>query len=1142
MRKFKKLSLFLVLVMILSSLPMGAFAETTHLIEEGEVLWKIAEQYGTDYETLAEYNDLEDPNKIYAGDSLMIPDGKTITLLGTADLHGRIYAYEYAVDAVDKDAGLAKIQTIVNREMAINPDAILMDVGDTVQDNMAVIFNDLPVHPMVQAMNEMDYDVWTLGNHEFNFEKSFLDRNIAAFEGTVLSTNIYKEGTNERYVDGYEIFEIDGVRVAVVGMIPPNVPVWEAAAPSHFTGLEFKDVLAETTKVVAELEGKYDVLVGAYHLGPDGQYGYAGMEEVAENFPQFDVIFGGHAHSKYTNEVNGVQLIEPGKYGWALAKAEISLESTADGYEVTAVVTENLETYNEVEDPGILDKFASIHTQSVAYANEVVGTVTADYVERVDFITGEASVTTMPTAQLQDTALIDLINDVQMFYAESQVSSAAAFKSDMNLVAGEFKRKNLADIYKYTNTLNGVNITGANLKKYMEWSASYFNTYTDGDVTISFDQNVRGYNYDMFSGVTYDIDISKPAGERITNLMLGDAAIVDTDTYKLAVNNYRLGTLLGKDWVTSDDIYYDSYTELQDAGRIRDMIGVYLNDEKAGIATPSVDNNWKIIGADLEHALKDTVLDMIIAEEILIPKSEDGRTYNVKAVNVYELMQQGIIDQDTLDANDITDVYEELTIMHTNDMHGFFKYGKYDGMGAALMATKIKEVRAEKTNTLLLDGGDATQGNNFVNLTQGENAVIVMNALGYDAMAAGNHEFDNGSARLLEIADLLEFPMLAANIKNDDGTDFIEKYTIKEMDGFTVAIFGLATPETTYKAHPKYTEGLTFEDPAVTAAAMVAELEPLADVIIVVAHIGNEGDYTTEAIAKAVPGIDVIIDGHSHSEYANGIKVDDTLIVQAEEKTKNLGMATLTLVNDVVVYSSATMYTKSDAADTTPDADMEALIVTLDAVNDPIENEVVATSTVVLDGERADVRTGETNLGNLIAEALMHAGSADVALTNGGGIRASIDEGDVTKGEILTVLPFNNTVRVIELTGADILAAIEHGIDSYPEAKGAFPHIAGMTVEYDATLEAGSRVTKIMVGDALLVLTKTYTLATNDFLVAGGDSYEMFEGKTVVKEAGTMDQVLIDYMNEVGLDKGKTDGRIKEISNETSYFSLDMVA
>jgi len=1113
--------------MIMTSLPLAAFAEDTYVIQEGDVLWKIAEKYGRTYEELAEYNNIEDPNKIYAGDELKIPDdAKKITILGTSDLHGRIYAYDYATDTVDKDAGLAKIQSIVKRERAIDPDALLIDMGDTVQDNSAELFNDLAVHPMVQAMNEMNYDIWTLGNHEFNFEKSFLDKNIAAFEGTVLSANIYQEGTNNRYVDGYKIFTIDGVRVAVVGMLPPNVPLWEAATPSHFTGLEFTTILTETAKLVTELEGKYDVLVGAFHFGEDQRDNYPGMSELAEAFPQFDVMFGAHDHSKVTAEVNGVKLIEPGKYGWALAKAEISLKSTAAGYEVTAVATENIETYNEVEDQGILDKFAFVHDTSVANANEVIGTVTADYVERVDFITGEAEVTTMPTAQVQDTALIDLINEVQMFYTGADISSAAAFKTDMNLVAGDFKRKNLADIYKYTNTLNGVNISGANLKEYMEWSASYFNTYTEGDVTVSFNENVRGYNFDMFAGVTYDIDISKEAGERITNLLLDGVAIDDAGIYKLAVNNYRLGTLLKNGWVTADDEYYNSDPEGLGDGRIRDLIGVYLMGELAGIATPSVDNNWKIIGADLMPTGYEKVLELIISKDILIPTSEDGRTPNVKAINVHDPNVYELIKDSTA---------KELTIMHTNDMHGFFKYGKYDGMGAALLATKIKEVRAAETNSLLLDGGDALQGANLVTLTKGVEGTKVMNALGYDAMAAGNHEFDYGQEKLLELDDLLDYPILAANITKEDGSTLLTPYIIKEMDGFKVGIFGLSTPETTWKSHPKNSVGLTFADPIETAEAMVTELADKADIIIAVAHIGNEGEFTTEKIAEAVDGIDVMIDGHSHSEYANGLHVGDTLIVQAEEKTKNLGMAKLSIVDGEVVNSTAFMYTKSDAADTTPDAAVEAIIEAIDLVNAPVENEVVATSPLELTGEREVVRAGEAALGNLIAESMLYVSGADVALTNGGGIRATLPAGEVTKGNVLEVLPFGNTVQVIEVTGADILAAVEHGIQDYPTTKGAFPHVAGMTVKFDATKEPLARVTELMIAGELVNLTKTYTLVTSDYLASPGDGYTMFGGKDVVAEYNTQDVELIAYINEVGFDKAKIDGRMQEISNLISF-------
>ncbi len=1133
MRKFKKLSLFLVVVMLFTSLPLGVFAEDTHVVEEGEFLWKIAEKYDLDYNDLAAYNDIEDPNMIYAGTSLKIPgkDMKKITVLGTADLHGRIYSYEYAIDSEDKDAGIAKIATLVKAERAKSDNVLLMDMGDTVQDNSAELFNNDDIHPMVEAMNFLDYDVWTIGNHEFNFEKSFLENNIDTFEGTVLSANT-RNLDGSRFVDGYKVFDIDGVRVAVIGLLPPNIPVWEAAAPEHFEGLKFTGTVEEAQLAIKELEGKYDVLIGAFHLGEDDDHNFKGARSVAEACPEFDAIFMGHAHSKVSDlEVNGVKLIEPGKYGWALAKAEITVIKENDKYVVSSVTTENLETYNVEEDADVLAKFKDVHETSINDAKTVVGQVTEDYVTGVDFITGEAEVTTMPRTQMEDTALIDLINDVQMFYTNSQISSAAAFKSDMNLVAGDFMKKDVANIYKYPNTLMGVNITGKNLKSYMEWSASYYNTYAHGDVTISFDSNIRGYNYDMFSGVEYDIDISKPAGERITNLELDGEEIVDDQVYKLAVNNYRFGTLLGLELVTEDDKYFDSYAVMQDAGRIRDLIIKYIQEEKAGKAEPSVNNNWKIIGADLNHPLKDDVLNMIINGELTIPRSEDGRTPNVKSLNVYELMQEGTLEE-----------YTEVTILHTNDMHGFFKYGKYDGMGAPLLAAKIKLMKELNENTLLLDAGDAIQGHNLVTLSKGENAVKVLNKLGYDAMTAGNHEFDYSSERLNELTDMLEYPVLSANVKKADGTNLLTPYIIKEMNGLKIGIFGLSTPETKYKSHPDNTEGLTFEDPKVAAAAMVAELKDQTDIIIAITHLGIEGDLTSISVAEAVDGIDVIVDGHSHTKLSEGQLVNGTLIVQAEEKTKNLGIVKLLVKDGVVTDKISYLYTKSQATNLTPDSEMEALVEELVAANEIIEKEVVATTPEILDGEREQVRVGETNLGNLIAEAFLEVSGADIALTNGGGIRASINVGEVTKGEVLTVLPYGNTVRVIELTGADVLAAIENGVSEFPESNGAYPHIAGMTVEFDSTKEAGSRVTKVMIAGVILDETKTYTLVTNDFLVAGGDDYTMFKGKTVTAEFGAMDEVLIDYLNTTGFEKSTITDRIKDVSSETSYISINRAA
>lgn len=478
----------------------------------------------------------------------------------------------------------------------------------------------------------------------------------------------------------------------------------------------------------------------------------------------------------------------------------------------------------------------------------------------------------------------------------------------------------------------------------------------------------------------------------------------------------------------------------------------------------------------------------------------------------------------------------KLTLLHTNDMHGFFIEGKYDGMGAAKMATFIKDKRMANPNTLLLDAGDALQGHNLVTLSDGEEGTKILNALAYDAMTSGNHEYDYGKDQLVKLKGMLNFPMLASNVKKADGSLLLDDTKMFELMGFKVGVFGLGTPETTYKSHPDNTIGLTFEDIYMTSEAKVKELKAAgADVIVALAHVGDEGEFTTKLIAEKVNGIDVIIDGHSHSTYETGVTVGDTLIVAAGEKTKNVGVVELTLKNGMVATKEAKLFTKKDAAELEDNADMAAIVADIKAKNELITEEVVATSPILLMGEKSEVRTKETNLGNLLTESLLDISKADVAFTNGGGIRSSIPAGQVTKGDILTVLPFGNTVRVIELKGADILAAIENGIDEYPEAKGAFPHIAGMTVKFDSSMEAGNKVTELKIAGELVDLEKTYTMATNDFLVAGGDGYSMFKGKEVVAEFGAMDEVLIDYINANGFEKAVEDKRIMDIKEMVSF-------
>ena len=569
-------------------------------------------------------------------------DEVTLNFAATSDVHGRIYPYDYAVTEEDPDAGFSKIYTIIKELKAKNPNTVLIDVGDTVQDNSAELFNDLETHPMIQAINYMNYDIWVLGNHEFNFDMGFLCRNINNFNGAVTVANIKKTADKSHFVLPYQLLNIEGVRVAVIGMVPPHIPVWEASSPSHFKGLEFEEPIQAAKETVASLKGQYDVLVGAFHVSRNGEYGSKGAFDVAKEIPEFDLIFAGHEHARYATKVEGKNgdvtwVLEPGAYGWALACGEIKVKKENGKWKVLSVNAENKETMKVKADDGVLKEFDFVHKKSIADANTVVGHVTEDFINRVDYITGNEKVTTMPTIQIEDTAIIDLINDVQLYYTKADVAAAAAFRSDMNLKKGDFKKKDVAFIYKYSNTLMGVNMTGEKLLQFMEWSAQYYNTTKPGDVTISFNPDVRSYNYDMFDGITYDIDISKPSGQRIVNAKIKGEAVDPAKVYKVAVNNYRFGTLQSLKLATEADVYYDSYKEFQDAGRIRDLIGSYVKKVNKGTIKPDVNHNWKIIGFDFNLPGREAVLDKIRSGEITIPTSSDGRTPNVKSININDI-------------------------------------------------------------------------------------------------------------------------------------------------------------------------------------------------------------------------------------------------------------------------------------------------------------------------------------------------------------------------------------------------------------------------------------------------------------------------------------------------------------------------
>ncbi|MGN7457789.1 5'-nucleotidase C-terminal domain-containing protein [Paenibacillus pasadenensis] len=462
-----------------------------------------------------------------------------------------------------------------------------------------------------------------------------------------------------------------------------------------------------------------------------------------------------------------------------------------------------------------------------------------------------------------------------------------------------------------------------------------------------------------------------------------------------------------------------------------------------------------------------------------------------------------------------------MTLLHTNDTHANLDTTSAPS-SVARRVTAVKEQRASAVNPLLVDAGDVFSGTLYFNKYEGMADLAFMNLMKYDAMTFGNHEFDKNADVLARFVQGAAFPFVSSNV-DFSGEAALQAFVrpaagagqaaagkiyptmIKEIGGEQIGLIGLTTPDTANIASPG---AVTFADPAVSAAAAVKQLQEQGiDKIIALSHLGYEEDIE---LAQAVAGIDVIVGGHSHTKLEQAV-VDrtfaaPTLIVQTGEKGQFLGRLDVAFDKEGVISEYAdkliSIEEKNGSAYVLAnDPEAEALLKQdYKPGIDALGREEVAKSTVVLNGVRDDVRTKETNLGRLIADGMLSAArkagaNATLALQNGGGIRASIEAGTITLGQVLTVLPFNNDLVTVKLTGKEIREALENGVSKLPASDGRFPHVAGMRFYYDSLKPAGSRVVKIetLQPDGSYIAMKedaTYELATNAFTARGGDFYD----------------------------------------------------
>ena len=470
---------------------------------------------------------------------------------------------------------------------------------------------------------------------------------------------------------------------------------------------------------------------------------------------------------------------------------------------------------------------------------------------------------------------------------------------------------------------------------------------------------------------------------------------------------------------------------------------------------------------------------------------------------------------------------DTLTIVHVNDLDRMEGAGSSGGV--ARLATVIQQTRAQGGTVLATSAGDSISPSLLSSFDEGAHMISLLNMVGLDAMALGNHEFDFGPDVLRTRISEATFPMLSNNAFEPDGTliDGVTETLMIEVGDHMVGLFGLTTDGTAVKSSPG---DVTFQNPVSVAASTAAALrEAGADVVIALGHT----DRPEDAQLFAAGDVDLILSGDDHDllvQYDGNVA-----LVESGSQASFVTVITLEIETVEGRRGPQVEWRPSfQAIDTTgvePDAAVAAEVAKYEAfLSAELDIEIGATP-VTMDTRRTTVRSGESAFGNLTVDAMRAETGADVAITNGGGIRGdtTYDEGTViTRRDVLTELPFGNKTVVLEVTGADIRAALENGFSAVEDGGGRFPHVSGMTVTYDASKPAGARVVDVMIGDAPLDNSGQYLLATNDFMGKGGDGYAMFAGKPSVIEANAAELMAAQVIRafEEGSAVPVLDGRV----------------
>ena len=529
-----------------------------------------------------------------------------IKILGTSDIHGRVVPWSYGADVEDKSGSYAQIATYVKDVRKNNKNVVLVDVGDAIQDNQVDVFAKdkkyYKDHPIPKVLNEMNYDIFVLGNHEFNFGMKALDEILKDIKAKKLTANFYHKKNDKRYIDATTIIEKDGVKLGIIGLSTPMSAKFEEDT-GNLKDMKFTSPTEEARTQVEKLKAKgVDAIIAVTHMGIDNENNIpdTGMRDVINAVDGIDVVIAGHMHKDVPSEtIKNTLITEPHRYGTVVSEVDLTFDIN-DKKEVKLVKKESKTVPVKAleADKKIVEIYKPYHEKLRELNNVVIGQTANEMVP-------QETKHGVSAAFSKDTGLSSFINDVEQHYSGADVVTFSFDHQKARMDKGDIKKKDIIFNYRYAGgDVTVYEMTGKQLKEYMEWSANYFDTIQPGDTEYRYNaerKKSKYVTYDIFGGVNYKIDLRNPQGSKIVDLTLADGKPVTDDMkLKVGMNSYRFAQLNGKGGIWEGQkipVLWESKVAMgREKGTIQNMMIDYITNVKKGKIDGQSHNRWEIIG------------------------------------------------------------------------------------------------------------------------------------------------------------------------------------------------------------------------------------------------------------------------------------------------------------------------------------------------------------------------------------------------------------------------------------------------------------------------------------------------------------------------------------------------------------------